>query len=481
MFYDVVIIGAGISGTMCAYKLSKYKLKIAVVEAGIDVAAGSTRANSAIIHAGYDAKEGTLKAKLNVKGCEMMQELTETLGVHYKNCGSLFVGFDDYDREQIEILKKRGEINGVKGLRILDKRELHKMEPNVSPSAVCALFAPSAGIVCPYDLAFALSENSVTNGAKFYFNFKVSSIEKTDNGYAVSDGNETVTGKYVISAAGLYCDEIAKMVGDPLPFDIIPRRGEYMLLDKAEGKTTQRTLFVTPNEKGKGILVTPTADGNIIVGPNANVVDEKSDTSVTIEGLEEISEGARRLVPNINLDAMITSFAGVRSTPSTRDFYIQESEKCKNFIHVAGIESPGLASSPAIGDYVVDILKKSGLKLEEKTDYIPTRSKEGNFKLFYDMTDKERKIAIEKNPLYAKVVCRCENITEGDVVNAIHRPIPAYTSDMVKRRTRSGMGRCQGGFCNTKVAEIIARELGIPVDQVQKFGKNSNILCGKTK
>ncbi|MBO5212136.1 MAG: NAD(P)/FAD-dependent oxidoreductase [Clostridia bacterium] len=481
MFYDVVIIGAGISGAMCAYKLSKYKLNIAVLEAGIDVAAGSTRANSAIIHAGYDAKEGTLKAKLNVKGCEMMQELTDALGVHYKNCGSLVVGFDDYDREQIEILKKRGETNGVKGLRILDKRELHKMEPNVSPSAVCALFAPTAGIVCPYDLAFALSENAATNGAEFYFNFKVSSIEKTDNGYAVSDGNDTVCGKYIISATGIYCDEIAKMIDDPLPFEIIPRRGEYMLLDKAEGKTTQRTLFVTPNENGKGILVTPTADGNIIVGPNANVVDEKGDTSVTIEGLEEISEGARRLVPNINLGAMITSFAGVRPTPSTRDFYIQESEKCKNFIHVAGIESPGLASSPAIGDYVVDILKKCGLKLVEKPDYIPTRSKEGNFKLFYDMTDKERKAAIEKNPLYAKVVCRCENITEGDVVNAIHRPIPAYTSDMVKRRTRSGMGRCQGGFCNTKVAEIIARELGIPVDQVQKFGKNSNILCGKTK
>lgn len=482
MFYDIIVIGAGISGSMCAYKLSKYKLNIAVVEAGIDVASGSTRANSAIIHAGYDAKEGSLKALLNVKGCDMMEELAETLGVHYNKCGSLVIGFNQEDREHIELLKKRGEINGVKGLRILEKKELHKMEPNVSPLAICALFAPSAGIVCPYDLAFAVSENAATNGVEFLFNYKVSSVEKCEDGtYKISNGEKELSAKYVISAAGLYCDEIANMLGDPLPFEIIPRRGEYMLLDKAEGKTTRHTLFVTPNEKGKGILVTPTVDGNIIVGPNANVVDEKSDTSVTIEGLEEIAEGARMLVPNINLGAMITSFAGVRPTPTSKDFYIQESEKFKNFIHVAGIESPGLASSPAIGDYVVDILKNIGLELEPKDDYIETRSKDGNFKLFYDMSDKERKLAIEKNPLYARIVCRCENITEGDVVNAIHRPIPAHTSDMVKRRTRSGMGRCQGGFCHTKVAEIIARELNIPIDQVQKFGKNSTILYGKTK
>lgn len=481
MLYDVVIIGAGISGTMCAYKLAKYDLKVCVLEAGEDIAAGSTRANSAIVHAGYDAKEGTLKALLNVRGCEMMEEIASTLDVHYKKCGSLVVGFNDKDREHIELLKKRGEINGVKGLRIIEAKELHELEPYVAEDAECALLAPSAGIVCPYDLAFAVSENSATNGTDFYFSFKVDKIEKIDGNFAVSCPEETVYGRYVLNCAGLYCDEIARLAGDPLPFEIIPRRGEYMLLDKAESKIASRTLFVTPSEKGKGILVSPTADGNIIVGPNANIVEEKSDTSVTYEGLDEIAEGARLIAPTINLKANITSFAGVRPTPSSGDFYIQPSDTVENFIHVAGIESPGLASSPAIGEYVVELLKKCGLELIKRENYIPTRSEHGNFKLFCDMSDEERSEAIKKNPSYAKMICRCENITEGDILNAIYRPIPAHTVDMVKRRTRSGMGRCQGGFCRTRVADIISRELKIPLSEVRKFTKNSKILYGKTK
>ena len=481
MKYDVVIIGAGISGTMCAYMLAKYDVSVAVLEAGEDIAAGSTRANSAIIHAGYDAKEGTLKALLNVKGCEMMEGIAKSLDVHYSRCGSLVVGFSERDREHIELLKRRGEANGVKDLRIIEATELFELEPYVSKEATCALVAPTAGIVCPYDLAFAVSENSATNGAEFYFDFKVDKIEKIDNGYIVSAGERSVEGRYVLNCAGLYCDEIASMAGDDLPFEIIPRRGEYMLLDKAEGYIASHTLFVTPSEKGKGILVSPTADGNIIVGPNANLVEEKSDTSVTYEGLDEIAEGARLIVPEINLKANITSFAGVRPTPSSGDFYIQASDKLDNFIHVAGIESPGLASSPAIGEYVVGILEKCGLELKPRENYISTRSKNGNYKLFCDMTHEERAVAIEKNPAYAKMVCRCENITEGDILNAIHRPIPAHTVDMVKRRTRSGMGRCQGGFCRTRVADIISKELNIPLSEVRKFTKNSKILYGKTK
>lgn len=481
MLYDVVIIGAGISGTMCAYMLAKYDLSVAVLEAGEDIAAGSTRANSAIVHAGYDAKEGTLKALLNVRGCEMMEGIAKSLDVHYQRCGSLVVGFSSKDREHIELLKKRGEANGVKELRIIEADELHSMEPYVSKDATCALLAPTAGIVCPYDLAFAVSENAVTNGARFHFDFKVDRIEKTDNGFAVSAGEKTIKGKYVLNCAGLYCDEVASLAGDPLPFEIIPRRGEYMLLDKAESFIASRTLFVTPSEKGKGILVSPTADGNIIVGPNANIVEEKSDTSVTYEGLDEIAEGARLITPDINLKANITSFAGVRPTPSSGDFYIQPSSKIDGLIHVAGIESPGLASSPAIGEYVVEILKKCGLKMKKRKNYIKTRSRTGNYKLFCDMTNEERAEAIEKNPAYAKMICRCENITEGDILNAIHRPIPAHTVDMVKRRTRSGMGRCQGGFCRTRVADIISRELDIPLSEIRKFTKNSKILYGKTK
>ena len=481
MLYDVIIIGAGISGAMCSYSLAKYNVSVCVLEAGEDVAYGSTRANSAIVHAGYDAKEGSLKALLNVRGCEMMEKIARSLDVHYEKCGSLVIGFDEKDREHIELLKRRGDINGVKDLRIIERDELMALEPYVSDDATCALLAPTAGIVCPYDLAFAVSENAVTNGAEFRFDFKVDKIECSDGIYSVYSGENCVQGKYVLNCAGLYCDEIANLAGDPLPFEIIPRRGEYMLLDKIESKIAHHTLFVTPSEKGKGILVSPTADGNIIVGPNANLVEEKSDTSVTYEGLDEIAEGARLIVPDINLKANITSFAGVRPTPSSGDFYIQASEKCKNFVHVAGIESPGLASSPAIGEYVVEILRKIGLDLVSRENYIPTRSKDGNYKLFCDMTGEERAEAIKKNPAFAKMICRCENITEGDILGAIHRPIPAHTVDMVKRRTRSGMGRCQGGFCRTRVADIISRELGIPLSEVRKFTKNSKILYGKTK
>ncbi len=479
--YDVVIIGAGISGAMTAFWLAKYDLRVAVVEAGIDAASGSTRANSAIVHAGYDAKEGTLKAELNVRGCEMMEGIATQLGVHYSKCGSLVIGFTEKDLKHLKLLKARGEVNGVPDLEIIDENRLHEMEPKVSSEAKYALWAPSAGIVCPYDLAYALCENAATNGTDFYFEFKVSKIDYDGEYYTVMDGKKRVRAKYVVNAAGLFVDEIALTLGEKLPFDIIPRRGEYMLLDKAERKTATHTLFMTPSEKGKGVLVSPTVDGNIIVGPNANVVDSKMDTSVTEEGLEEISVGAREIVPSINLDATITTFAGVRATPTSGDFYIQESKKFKNFIHVAGIESPGLASSPAIGEYVVDILKNCGLTLTERENYIPTRTKEGNCKLFYEMNEEERVEAIARDPRYAKVVCRCEMVTEGDVVNAITRPIPARTIDTVKRRTRAGMGRCQGNYCRARIAELIAEECNIPLTEVKKFSSNSNLLLKKTK
>ena len=479
--YDVAIIGAGISGTMVAYQLAKYNVKTAVLEAGIDAASGSTRANSAIVHAGYDAKEGTLKARLNVKGCAMMEKITQDLGVHYSRCGSLVIGYTEADLDHIKLLKSRGEANGVPDLEIIDEKRLHEMEPNVSPSAKYALWAPSAGIVCPYDLAYALSDNSKTNGTDFYFEFKVSKIDYDGKFYTLCDGKKKIKAKYTVNAAGLFVDEIAQLLGEKLPFDIIPRRGEYMLLDKAEIKTASHTLFVTPSEKGKGILISPTVDGNIIVGPNANIVDSKLDTSVTEEGLEEIAEGAKVIVPNINLDAVITTFAGVRATPTSGDFYICESEKFKKFIHVAGIESPGLASAPAIGEYVLDILKNCGLELTEREGYIPTRTVDGNCKQFYEMNEEERKEAIQKNPKYAKVLCRCEMVTEGDVIESIHRPIPAHTVDMVKRRTRAGMGRCQGNYCRNKIADLIAEEYNIQLSEVKKFGSKSNILSGKTK
>ena len=479
--YDVAIIGAGIVGSMCAFHLSKYKLNIAVLEAGIDVASGTTRANSAIIHAGYDANEGSLKAKLNVKGSLMVEPIAKQLGVHYKRCGSLVIGFNEQDLDHLNRLLVRGKKNGVLGLEIIDEKRLHQMEPNVSKEAKYALYAPTAGIVCPYDLAYATCENACTNGADFFFEYKVDKIEKVGLSFSLYAKEKCVRAKYVINCAGLYADEIAGLIFEKLPFEIIPRRGEYMLLDKCEKDTVSHTIFVTPSEKGKGILVSPTVDGNIIVGPNANIVESKADTGVTAEGLQEISQSAVTMVPNINLESVITTFAGVRSTPTSGDFYIKPSTKHPKFIHSAGIESPGLASSPAIALYILKLLEKAGLKLKERSDYITTRTKNGNCKLFCDMTEEERKRAIEKNPANAKIVCRCEMVTEGDIINAIHRPISAHTVDMVKRRTRAGMGRCQGGYCRARVAEIIARELNISVDEVKKFSSNSHILCGRTK
>ena len=479
--YDVVIIGAGISGAITAYQIAKYNVKAAVIEAGIDVASGSTRANSAIVHAGYDAKEGSLKAKLNVRGCELMGPLTAQLGVSYNRCGSLVIGYTDADLEHLKLLKARGEANGVPDLEIINAEQLHALEPMVSKEAKFALWAPSAGIVCPYDLAYALCENAASNGVKFYFESKATKITRDGTNYVISCGKKKLKAKYVVNCAGLFVDEVAGLLGEKLPFDIIPRRGEYMLLDKAEHKTASHTLFVTPSEKGKGILVSPTVDGNVIVGPNANVVDSKLDTSVTEEGLEEITEGAKHIVPGVNLDATITTFAGVRATPTSGDFYIQESEKFKNFIHVAGIESPGLASSPAIGEYVLDILKNCGLELTQREEYIATRTKNGNCKPFYAMSEEERVEAINKDPRYAKVICRCEMVTEGDIIDAIHRPIPAHTVDMVKRRTRAGMGRCQGNYCRARIAELIAQEYDIKLSDVKKFSSNSNLLFGKTK
>lgn len=481
--YDVAIIGAGIVGTMTAFMIGKYKIKCAVLEAGIDVASGTTRANSAIIHAGYDAHEGSLKAKLNVRGSRLVEPIAKQLGVHYNKCGSLVIGYNEKDYEHLQLLLVRGKKNGVRGLEIIDQARLREMEPNVSENALYALYAPSAGIICPYDLAYAVSENSATNGVDYYFEYKVDKIEYNPISkiYTLSAGDKKVRARYVVNAAGLYSDEIAELLGDRLPFKIIPRRGEYMLLDKSEGKTANHTLFVTPSEKGKGILVSPTVDGNVIIGPNANIVESKADTGVTVEGLTEISEAARAIIPNINFDAIITTFAGVRATPTSGDFFIRESKRFPKFVHAAGIESPGLAASPAIAEYIVNILRNSGLKFKEKEDYITTRTPQGNCKLFYDMTESERERAIKKDPRYGKMVCRCEMVTEADIVNAINRPISAHTVDMVKRRTRAGMGRCQGGYCRAKVAEIIARELNISVSEVKKFSSNSNILCGRTK
>ncbi len=476
MNYDVAVVGAGVIGSLTARELSRYNIKVALLEKCNDMAMGTSKANSAIVHAGFDAKPGTLKAKLNVEGTALMPKLCETLHVPFKPVGSLVVAFSDDEMETVKELLDRGVKNGVPGLEIYDKEKLKKEEPNISDEAKGALWAPSAGIVCPYELTIAAAENAVVNGTDFIRNFEVKSIEFKDGMFTLSNGETTINAKYIINAAGVYCDEIAALIGDN-SIHTTPRKGEYMLCDKSIGGLAKHTIFQCPSKMGKGILVTPTVDGNLLIGPSALDIEDKDDVSTTASTLAEILEIAKKSVPVLNTREVITSFAGLRAHCDKDDFIIEKSEKNGQFYNVAGIESPGLSSAPAIAKYVAELLMKD-VKAEEKADFNPVREEPVRFR---HMTNEQRKALIEKNPAYGRIICRCETITEGEILDAIHAPAGARDVDGVKRRTRAGMGRCQGGFCGSKVVELLAKELGVEINQITKFGGNSKILYERTK
>lgn len=476
--YDIAIIGAGISGSSIARELSKYNLKTVVIEKGVEVCQGTTKSNSAIVHGGYDAKVGSLKAKLNVKGNGLYKDLCDDLDVDFKQIGSLVLAFDDEEMEHVKALYERGLENKATGLKILNREEVIEIEPNVNKDVVGALLCESAGIVCPFNLNIALMENAMLNGVDLKLESEVVDIEKIDDYFNIKIKNkDDIKAKYVINAAGVYADKINNMIGGDEYF-IIPRKGEYKILDKSEGKIANHVLFQCPSEKGKGVLVTQTVHGNLLVGPNATVVDDKKDISTSREGISEIVNSSRKTIENIDFRKTITSFAGLRATPNTGDFMIFASDKCKNFINVGGIESPGLASAPAVAKYVVEILKEEGLNLNEKLNFKPKRKKN---KPFIKMSPQEKEEIMKKDPRYKKIVCRCESVTEGEIVDAINSLCGARTVDGVKRRVRPGMGRCQGGFCGPKVIEILARELNIDVEDVLKDYENSNEVVGKSK
>lgn len=476
MNYDVAVVGAGVIGSLIARELSRYNLKIALVEKCNDMAMGTSKANSAIVHAGFDAKPGSLKAKLNVEGTALMPELCKTLSVPFKPVGSLVVAFSDEEVETLNELLERGHINGVPGLEIYDKAKLKEAEPNISDEAKAALWAPSAGIVCPYELTIAAAENAVVNGTDFIRNFEVEKIEFDGEKFTVSGNDKNITAKYVINAAGVYCDEIAALIGDT-SIHTMPRKGEYMLCDKSVGALANHTIFQCPSKMGKGILVTPTVDGNLLLGPSALDIEDKNDVTTSADTLADVLETAKKSVPCLTTREVITSFAGLRAHCDRNDFIIEPSEKNAQFINVAGIESPGLSSAPAIALYVKDIIINE-ISAEEKNDFISEREEPVRFR---HMSNEERKALIEKNPAYGKIVCRCETITEGEILDAINAPAGARDVDGVKRRTRAGMGRCQGGFCGSKVVELLARELGVEINEITKFGGNSKILYERTK
>ena len=473
--FDVAIIGAGVVGGLIARELSRYELSVVILEKENDVAMGATRANSAIVHAGFDAKEGTLKALLNVRGSEMMEKVTRELGVKYKKNGSLVVGFGEEDEKTLRALLERGEKNGVKELSILSREELLKIEPNIGDTVTVALRAGTGAIVCPYELCMAAVGNAMDNGAELRLNFPVTAIEPVDGGYRILSGDESVTAGYVINCAGVHSDDIAKMVY-PADFTVRPRRGEYMLLDKECGGLITHTVFRCPSKMGKGILVSPTVDGNLLLGPTAEDIDDKSDRSTTAAGLAAVRAQATEQVKGIALGKVITSFTGLRSTGSTGDFII--GIPVSHFVNVAGVESPGLSSAPAIAEYVRELLEKDGLTLTPKADFNPTRRAMHHFR---ELDIDGKNDIIREHPEYARVICRCETVTEGEILEAIRTNPRPRDVDGVKRRTRAMMGRCQGGFCSPYIVELLARELGVDYLDVTKSGGESFINVGKTK
>ena len=474
--FDVIVIGGGVVGGLILRELTKYKLSVCLLEKAGDVAMGQSKANSGIVHAGFDATVGSLKAKFNVEGNKMMEDVCSDLGVKFRRNGSLVVAFSEEDFQTIKDLKFRGEINGVEGLEIIDQVRLREMEKNISDEAIAALYAPTGGIVCPYELTIASIGNAMDHGAKLMTDFAVSAIEKTENGYIVkSDDGQEVCAKIVINCAGLHSGKIAEMVGDT-DIQIGARKGEYILLDRESGDFVSHTLFFTPTKLGKGILVTQTVDKNILLGPTAEEGNDSTETSA--DGLAFVIEKARKMCKNVPLFNTITSFAGVRAFSDRHDFIIEESKTAKGVIHCAGIESPGLTASPAIAKYVVETLVGGMLPLAKNEVFNGTRTPDYFFKY---LTVEEKNEIIKQDPSYGKIVCRCEQVTEGEILRAIRENPPAKDIDGVKRRTRSGMGRCQGGFCQPYVAELIAKERGMSLTSVTKSGKGSELLTGVTK
>lgn len=474
--YDVIIIGSGVSGSACARELSRYRVRACVLEKEEDVCCGTSKANSGIVHAGYDATPGSLMAKLNVLGNEKMEQLSRELDFPFVRNGSLVICRDREDLPRLRALYDRGIENGVKGLRILTKEEVLEMEPNVTDQVCAALYAPTGGIVCPFGLNIALAENANVNGVEFKFDTEVTDIRKLEKGYLVCTGRGDYTAECVVNAAGVYADRFHNMVSEK-KIHITARRGDYCLLDKSAGKHVSRTIFALPGKYGKGVLVSPTVHGNLILGPTAIDTEDREGTNTTSEGLKQVLSKAGQNVKNLPLRQVITSFAGLRAHEDGHEFIIRELEDAEGFIDCAGIESPGLTSCPAIGEMVAGIIRQK-LGLEEKENFIAERRGILDPKT---LTLEERNALIKKNPAYGNMICRCEMITEGEILDAVNRPLGAKSLDGVKRRTRAGMGRCQSGFCAPKTMEILARERNMSMLGITKSGGGSGILTGMNK
>lgn len=478
--YDIVIIGAGVSGCAIAREAARYQARILVVEKEEDVCCGTSKANSAIVHAGFDAAHGSLMARLNVEGSRRMEALAEELDFAYRRVGSLVLCMSDEDRPALQKLYENGLANGVEGLRIVEAAELRALEPNVSDAAVAALYAPTGAIVCPFGLTIALAENAAANGVEFRFDTEVTTLAPEAGGWAVrvraGGKEETIRTRAVVNAAGVYADVLHNQVSAQ-KLHITPRRGDYCLLDKTTGGFARHTVFQLPGRYGKGVLVSPTVHGNTIVGPTAIDTDDREGTNTTAAGLSELTAKAAAMMKDLPIRQVITSFAGLRAHEDGHEFIIGEAADAPGFFDCAGIESPGLSSAPAIGTLVAGLLRAK-LSLAEKPDFIARRKGVLDPRT---LSREEYAALILREPAYGSVVCRCETVTEGEILDAIRRPLGAKSLDGVKRRTRAGMGRCQAGFCSPRVMELLARELGVDQSAVTKAGGASRLIVGRTK
>ncbi len=463
--YDIAIIGAGVVGSSIARELSRYNLNLCLIEKEEDVATGASKANSGIVHGGYAAKYGTLKGELCIKGNVMYSQLEKELNFGFRRTGALVVGFNSEDEKKIRELYENGLKIGCDDLEIIYKERIKELEPYINEEAIVALHAKSVGVTSPYELTIALAENAVSNGVEIKLETEVVAIEKKEDHFNIKTDKGYIESKYIVNAAGIYSDKIANMVGVD-DFNILPRRGQYILLGKDQGHLVNTVLFQVPTEKGKGILVTTTYHGNFMIGPNAEEIGDKDDVATSMESLETVIETARKSIKVFDIKRALTSFSGIRAVSSNGDFIIEES-KVKGFINVAGIDSPGLTSAPAIALRTIDILKACGLELKDNPDFNPYR-KSLIVPKHRSFDEKINHESPEKN-----IICRCERVTEAEIIDAIHRGIPVKSIDAVKRRVRAGMGNCQGSFCRSRVAAIIARELNIPMEEVTVRGKKA--------
>ena len=477
MVYDVLIIGAGVTGAAVARELSRYKAEVCVLERGEDVCSGTSKANSAIVHAGYDCVPGSMMAKMNVRGNEMMTDLCRDLDIPFERNGSLVVCIDKDNLPGLQELYDRGIKNGVPGMKLLSRDEAKAMEPHLSDNVQGALYAETAGIICPFKLNIAMAENANVNGVDFFFNTNVEKLCRDEEGiWHLRTSNGEYKTKCVVNAAGLYADYFHNMVSEK-KIHITPRRGDYFLLDKTTGGFVKHTIFPQPTKYGKGILVAPTIHGNTLVGPTAIDIDDKEDIATRQGGFDEILAKSSMYVDNVPVRQVITSFAGLRAHEDNHEFILGEVEDAPGFIDCAGIESPGLTSSPAIGEYIGGMIRDK-MGLENKESWISTRKDVLNPQ---HLSLEERNELIKKEPAYGRIICRCESVTEGEILDAIHRPLGARSLDAVKRRTRAGMGRCQAGFCSPRVMEILQRELGLKMEDIHKNDSGSWLVLERTK